>query len=98
MKTPEYQPDNLDPKLVNRFDDKSMKEKVSSLSEENKKLIDSALNVVGLSFDQIDDIIVIGDEEQRAKVSELLGDIRLSVDLGAKKTACKSLAEYLKNL
>ncbi len=60
---PEHKKDILaKTEIINRFDDESMFVRFSTLSKENKEMLDLALNSEGLSIGQIENIIRMADE------------------------------------
>ena len=60
---PEHKKDILaKTEIINRFDDESMFVRFSTLSKENKEMLDLALISEGLSIGQIENIIRMADE------------------------------------
>jgi hypothetical protein len=82
-----------------RYDDESMKKKFESLSKNDKEIIDNCTDTIGqFSFENIVEIILSANEEQRKEISIHLADIRMYSDLTIKKKAVKELVELLNTL
>ncbi len=96
---PKFTPNHLETGLAMKYDDASMKEKFGSLSEENKKVIDYWVNIKGdFSMENIVDIILSANEDQRMQISSILGDIRMATDKKVKDEFALALVVLLNTL
>ncbi len=96
---PKFKPDAIETGLVMKYDDVSMKEKFESLSADNKTIIDNEVNQLGqFPFENIVEIILSANEEQRKEISSMLGDIRMVTDKKVKEECAHKLVKYLNEL
>lgn len=85
--------------IINQFDDKSMIERISSLSSENLKVIDHALNAEGIPGIGIcNNIMTSASESERKMIAELLSDFRMVIGDKEKGIAAKAFAKYINSL
>lgn len=102
MKNPEQTPDTIkkeDFSIVNNFDDTSMLKRITTLSPENLKAVDSALNNEDIiNIEMCKNIMLGANSEQRAKIAEFLSDIRMTVEPKAKEKILIAFAKYMNSI
>lgn len=79
--------------LVGKYSPADVSQKLQALNPETRKEIDGALNLEGLDFDQVShpQFLEVLDEEQRKRLSSVIGDIRFHADAESLKASIAEL-------